>query len=76
MKFKVRQQIKDAAQYTYGLASVLKYDADVLRKEANKCDTYKIGRSVREIGKTIQKLHTMLDELETILNLDKNMGPK
>ena len=72
MNFKIKQQIKDAAQYTYGLASVLKYDADVLRKDANKYDPYKIEVSVREISKTLQKLHTMIDEFELILNLDKN----
>lgn len=75
MNFKIKQQIKDAAQYTYGLASVLKYDADVLRKDANKYDPYKIEVSVREISKTLQKLHTMIDEFELILNLDKNKRP-
>lgn len=75
MNFKIKQQIKDAAQYTYGLASVLKYDADVLRKDANKYDPYKIEVSVREISKTLQKLHTMIDEFELILNLDENKRP-
>ena len=75
MNFKIKQQIKDAAQYTYGLASVLKYDADVLRKDANKYDPFKIEVSVREISKTLQKLHTMIDEFELILNLDKNERP-
>lgn len=75
MNFKTKQQIKDAAQYTYGLASVLKYDADVLRKEANKCDIFKMNKSVQEINKTIQKLHMMLDEFESILKLDKIEGP-
>ena len=72
MNFKVKQQIKDAAQYTYGLASVLKYDADVLRKDANKYDTYKIKESVREINKTLDKLYMMIKEFDCILNLDKN----
>ena len=75
MNFKIKQQIKDAAQYTYGLASVLKYDADVLRKDANKYDPFKIEVSIREISKTLQKLHTMIDEFEMILNLDKNERP-
>lgn len=75
MNFKIKQQVKDAAQYTYGLASVLKYDADVLRKDANKYDPFKIEASVREISKTLQKLHTMIDEFELILNLDKNERP-
>lgn len=75
MNFKIKQQIKDAAQYTYGLASVLKYDADVLRKDANKYDPFKIEVSVREISKTLQKLHTMIDEFELILNLDKKERP-
>lgn len=75
MNFKIKQQVKDAAQYTYGLASVLKYDADVLRKDANKYDPFKIEVSVREISKTLQKLHTMIDEFELILNLDKNERP-
>lgn len=75
MNFKVKQQIKDAAQYTYGLANVLKYDADVLRKDANKFDLYKMKESVVEINKTLYKLHMMIDEFETILNLDKNERP-
>lgn len=75
MNFKIKQQVKDAAQYTYGLANVLKYDADVLRKDANKYDPYKIAESVQEINKTLQKLHSMIDEFETILNLDKNERP-
>lgn len=76
MNFKIKQQVKDAAQYTYGLASVLKYDADVLRKDANKYDTFKMTASVQEISKTLQKLHTMIDEFELILNLEKDKGPK
>lgn len=75
MNFKVKQQVKDAAQYTYGLANVLKYDADVLRKDACKYDPYKIAESVREINKTLQKMYTMIDEFEMILNLDKNERP-
>lgn len=75
MNFKIKQQIKDAAQYTYGLANVLKYDADVLRKDANKFDPYKMKESVVEINKTLYKLHMMIDEFETILNLDKNERP-
>lgn len=75
MNFKTKQQVKDAAQYTYGLASVLKYDADILRKDANKYDAYKIKVSVQEINKTLQKIHTMIDEFERILNLDKIEGP-
>ena len=75
MNYKIRQQVKDAAQYTYGLASVLKYDADVLRKDANRYDVYKTVESVREIRKTLQKLNMMIDEFDLILNLDKTEGP-
>ena len=75
MNFKIKQQIKDAAHYTYGLTNVLKYDADVLRKEANKCDTYKIKTSLKEISKTIDKIKVMMDEFDNILNPDTKEGP-
>lgn len=75
MRYKVKQQIKDAAQYTYGLASVLKYDADVLRKDANKCDMFKIRQSVAEVTNTLEKLQRMTEDFEHILNLDKTEGP-
>ena len=75
MKFKLKQQIRDTAQYTYGLASVLKYDADVLRKEANKCDLYNMRRSIQEVNKTLGKIHNIVEEFEHILNLDKTKGP-
>lgn len=75
MRYKVKQQIKDAAQYTYGLASVLKYDADVLRKDANKYDMFKIKQSVYEVTKTLEKLQRMTEDFEHILNLDKTEGP-
>lgn len=75
MEFESRKQIKDKAQYTYGLLNVLKCDIDILRKNANDFNLDKLKDSIQDTDITLQKLLLVVEEIKYILDLDEMEGP-
>ena len=71
MDFELKKQLRDKAQFTYGLLNVLKCDIDILRKDASDFDLVRLEESVRNTDETLQKLLLLVEELEYILKLDK-----
>lgn len=75
MKFDTKKQLMDRTRYTAGLINVLQSDVDFLKQDTSECNVTKIMETIREVEKTIQKLHLVVSEMEYILKLEKAEGP-
>ena len=75
MNHEIKMEVKNKAQYVYGLLNVLKCDIDILRKDASECNLGKLKESIRDTDATLQKLLLVVEELEYIIKLDKIEGP-
>lgn len=75
MNYELKMEVRNKAQYVYGLLNVLKCDIDVLRKDASDCNLGKLKESIRDTDATLQKLLLVVEELEYIIKLDKIEGP-
>jgi hypothetical protein len=75
MNHELKMEVKNKAQYVYGLLNVLKCDIDILRKDASDCNLGKLKESIRDTDATLQKLLLVVEELEYIIKLDKIEGP-
>lgn len=75
MNHELKMEVKNKAQYVYGLLNVLKCDIDILRKDAKDCNLGKLKESIRDTDATLQKLLLVVEELEYIIKLDKIEGP-
>lgn len=75
MDYETKRELKNKAQYVYGLLNVLKCDVDILRKNASDCNLGKLKESIRDTDVTLQKLSLIVEELEYILKLDRIEGP-
>lgn len=75
MDYELKKQLRDKAQFAYGLLNALKCDIDNLRKDVNDYDLVKIEESIRNTNETLQKLTLLIEELDYIFKLDKIKGP-
>lgn len=75
MNYELKIEVKNKAQYVYGLLNVLKCDIDILRKDASDCNLGKLKESIRDTDATLQKLLLVVEELEYIIKQDKIEGP-
>lgn len=75
MNHELKMEVRNKAQYVYGLLNVLKCDVDILRKDASDCNLGKLKESIRDTDATLQKLLLVVEELEHIIKLDKIEGP-
>ena len=75
MNFETKKQLKDKAGLAYGLANVLKYNTELLMEDISNRDIYKLKSTIADTDKTLHTLILIVEELEYILNLDKNMRP-
>lgn len=71
MNVNTKKEIKDKAKHTYGLLNVLKFDIDILRKDASDFNLDKLEESLHDTEMTLHKLFLVIKELEHIINTEQ-----
>ncbi len=72
MRPNTKKEIKDRTKHAYGLLNVLRFDIDILRKDASDFNLDKLDGSVRETKITLHKLLLVIKELEEIIDISRN----
>lgn len=70
MRSRTKIEIRNKARLIHCLASILEYDAENLKNDANLCHPDDLFRTIRDTKDTLQNIADTITEIEYELYLD------